>query len=131
MGSNSEIVKKCYESFGKGDIPAVVGILADDIAWTDPGAPDIPYGGNCKGKPQVAEFFKNMAQACEYTRFEPQRYMESGDQVVALGFFEGKARATGKMFQSDWAMVWTFKNGLVKSFQAYFDTHTIAKAYKN
>lgn len=32
-----EIVQGVYAAFGKGDIPALLGALADDIEWTFPG----------------------------------------------------------------------------------------------
>jgi uncharacterized protein len=31
--SNIETVKGVYEAFGRGDIPAILEVIADDIEW--------------------------------------------------------------------------------------------------
>src|SRR2546422_10839033 len=41
---NTEIVKGIYEAFGRGDIPAILNSLADNIEWIVSGREDgIPY----------------------------------------------------------------------------------------
>ena len=66
----------------------------------------------------------------EFTNFEPRSFISEGDKVVAAGYFAGKARATGKVFESDWAMIWTVREGKVTHYQAYADTNNIAKALR-
>ena len=31
--SNLATIKSIYEAFGKGDIPAIIGFLADNVEW--------------------------------------------------------------------------------------------------
>ena len=31
--SNIATVQGIYEAFGKGDVPAILAVLADDVAW--------------------------------------------------------------------------------------------------
>ena len=31
--SNVATVQKIYEAFGKGDVPAILAVLADDVEW--------------------------------------------------------------------------------------------------
>jgi len=33
MSRNTDAVKAIYESFGKGDVPAILARLAPDVAW--------------------------------------------------------------------------------------------------
>lgn len=125
-----EIVQQCYADFVQGDIPSILNVLSDDVVWQDPGYPDIPYAGNLKGRASVAGFFEKMDEAAVYTKFEPHSYIAQNDRVVALGFFAGYSKATQKTFESDWAMVWTFKNDKVARLEIFVDTNTIAKAYR-
>lgn len=128
--NNVKIVQQCYADFDQGNIESILNALSDEVVWNDPGYPDIPYAGKLKGKAQVWEFFRKMDEMTVYTSFEPRSYIAQGEQVVALGFLSGYARASRKLFESDWAMWWTIKGDKVTHFQAFVDTNTIAKAYR-
>ncbi len=53
MGEQSvDVVKGTYEAFGRGDVPAVLGGMADDVEWYE--ADGMPYGGLHQGPEAVA-----------------------------------------------------------------------------
>ena len=35
MGTNKEILEAFYADFATGDVPAVLGVMADGIEWTE------------------------------------------------------------------------------------------------
>ena len=35
MATNKEIIENAYASFAKGDVPAALAAMADDIKWTE------------------------------------------------------------------------------------------------
>ncbi len=78
MGTPTEIAKQGYAAFGRRDIPALLELLADDVEWRFLASPETgtPYGGTCRGKQQVAEFFGKLAQADEILEFEPREFLE-------------------------------------------------------
>jgi uncharacterized protein len=127
--SNQSIVQSMYESFAKGDIPAVLARLADDIVWEGTPSPELPYSGIRRGKPAVLEFFAGVGQV-DVSLFEPLEYFTSGNTIIALGRWAGNVRKTGKSFQTNWAMVWDFENGKVKRFRDYEDTAPTAAAFR-
>ncbi|MDP2663322.1 MAG: hypothetical protein Q8R28_21610 [Dehalococcoidia bacterium] len=51
--------------------------------------------------------------------------------MVALGVSEGQAKATGKGFKSDWAMVWKVKDGKICYYHSYIDTANLANTLKS
>src|SRR5579863_6351425 len=129
--SNTQIVQQCYGYFGQGNIPALLGNLTDDIQWFTPGPPGIlPMAGLRTGKQGVAEFFRLVNESTEFLVFEPREFIADGDKVVCLGYWEGKSKKTGKVGKSDWAMVFTFRNGKVVKFNEFSDTWAGAEAYK-
>lgn len=130
MTSLTQIVQEIYASFGRGDIPAIIEVLGEDIHWIHSGAPEIPYAKVRRGKTQAAAFFNDLADAVEVTKFEPKKFIEQGDTVIALGRWAGRAKKTGKAFESDWGMVWTFAGSKVKFYQAFEDTHAVANAFR-
>jgi uncharacterized protein len=130
MGANTEIVKEIYAAFGQGRIGDIVGRIAEATDFIHPDCEDVPWSGHRRTPPEVAGFFDKLGAAVEVIEFVPERYVEQGDTVVALGRWAGTARPTGKPFATAWAMVWTFKNGKVTYYRAFEDTAAIAKAFR-
>ncbi len=127
---NVRIIQQAYEEFGRGNIPAILNMLADDVEWTDAGYPDLPFAGNRRGKTQVEDFFIRLNEYVQFTRFEPQSFICEGNTVVTTGYFEGQSKSTSKGFRSDWAMVWKVENGKITYHYSYIDTAAVAGALK-
>jgi ketosteroid isomerase-like protein len=124
------IVEKAYADFGRGDIPAILASLAPDVEWHDSGAPYVPYAGTYRGHRGVGQFFSKMGEAIEMLELEPRGYVEQGDKVVAWGRFKARSRSTERVYETDWAMVWSFAGDKVARFQAYVDTAAVAAAFQ-
>ena len=45
-----QTVQQVYADFGKQNVPGVLNSLTDDISWSDPGSPGIPYAKQRNGK---------------------------------------------------------------------------------
>jgi ketosteroid isomerase-like protein len=126
---NVGIVQEMYAAFGRGDLGAVLARLDDDVVWTNPGPEHIPYFGTKRGPDEVAAMFTWLATSCEITRFEPQSFLASRDQVVALLAFEGVARSTGKAFGGRVAHLFEFDaDGRVVAFHDFQDNHSVVSA---
>ena len=41
--TNAEVVQETYEAVGRGDIPALLDLLTDDVEWTFQGPSSIPF----------------------------------------------------------------------------------------
>ena len=130
MTSKIQTVQQVYAEFGKGNVQGVLALLTSDITWTDPGYPEIPYAGKRKGKEEVMNFFMEMGKTVSFTHFEPQQFLNDGNNVVVKGFFTGKGNNTGKTFESEWVMIWEVENGQIKNYQAFVDTLKVASALK-
>ena len=127
---NTKIVQDAYAAFSRGDISALLATFADDITWTGvygAGA-HVPTAGERRGKGAVAEFFKLVAANVNFSRFEPKEFIATGDKVVALGHYTATTPMK-KSFDSDFAMVFTFRNGKVIQFQEFCNSAAINAAY--
>jgi uncharacterized protein len=127
--ANIEIARNCYAAFGRGDIAAIVAVLADDVEWTTPGE-GIPTEGTRRGPAEVAKFFEIVGSTWDFTAMEPREFVASGDTVAVIGRYAGVARATGKTMDSAWVMVWKIRGGKVVYFREYTDTQALAAAVK-
>jgi ketosteroid isomerase-like protein len=57
-----ETVKSLFQSFGAGDLPAVLSLLADDVVWSGGKADlDVPTHVERRGRAEVPKFFEGVA----------------------------------------------------------------------
>ena len=125
--TNLNSIKSVYEAFATGDIPAVLGALSPDIAWTE--AEGFPYGGTYHGPRGVLEgVFMRLGSEWEGFAAVPDEFIDGGDAVVVLGKYSGKYKATGKSFQANFAHVWKMKDGKAAQFIQYVDTLLVHRA---
>ena len=127
---NVKLVQDLYAAFGRGDIPTILKALSSDVQWFNSGSSGIPYAGKRQGVDQVAQFFQALSDNVMVKQFEPTEYVAQKDRVIALGNWRGQSKSTGRAFDSDWAMVWTVKNGKVTSFRGYEDTAAMVDAFR-
>lgn len=127
---NIQTVQSAYAAFGRGDIQGVLNVLSDDVEWHLPGEGVIPQAGTYNGRAGVGRFFQNLDQTTQFVIFEPRDFVAQGDRVVALGHYTGTVKPTGRSFESDWVMVFTFRGDKVVKFREYTDTAAIAHAYE-
>jgi ketosteroid isomerase-like protein len=122
-------VKEFFADFGKGDIPAVLNTLAEDVDWFIPGPVAIPYAGERRGRERVEQFFTSFGDSVEVQKFEPREFIARGDRVVVLGHEVLKVKSTSKVVDNEWAMVFTVGKDKINTFRSYEDTAALAAAF--
>lgn len=127
---NIQTVKEAYAAFGRGDVPAILALLTDDVTWELPGPAEVPYAGSRRGHEGAGEFFRLLAESDDVQVFEPQRFIADGDLVVVLGRYEARIRSTGRIAKTDWVHVFAFREGKAASWREYYDTAGWAEAYR-
>lgn len=126
---NKRTVQAIFEAFGRGDIPGVLEHVAEDATWKAPGPEVVSYFGDRRGHAGATEFFVQLGSKVDFEHFEPGAFVAEGDKVVVLGRERGRVKATGKTFDNEWALVFTFGGGKVTGFQCYENTAAIAEAF--
>jgi len=123
---SSATVGSIYEAFGRGDVPAILEHLADDVAWDD--WPDnfaqragVPHLMPRHGRDDVAGFF-GVVGAWTVLGFEVLDVIGDGRQVVAE-IRASFALPDGGRFADEELHLWTFDGaGRVSRFRHYVDT---------
>jgi ketosteroid isomerase-like protein len=126
--SNQQTVQDIYAAFGRGDIPAILERLADDVRWDhlpDGGGAqrhDVPWLRERTGRDEVGGFFEALG-GLEIHELAPTGFFEAGDTVVVLLDEDATVRATGERFRDRTAHVWAFgPDGRVVEFRHIADT---------
>ena len=123
---NAATVTELYGAFGRGDIPAVLARLADDVAWEDwrdnwAQRAGIPTMTRRTGPAEVADFFAVIG-SWTLQEFTVLDVIGDGRQVVA----EVRAEFTlpnGGRWADEELHLWTFdESGRVVRLRHYLDT---------
>ena len=129
--ANIQVVEQLYTAFGGGDVPGILGVLSEDVDWLFVGRPqDVPFAGPRRGHQQMIEFFTIVGQTVEVFEFGPSEIMAFDDKVLVLGHERVRVRATDKIFETDWAHLFTIQDGKIVRLREFYDTATIAAAYR-
>ncbi len=120
--TNVEVVQRAYEAFGRGDIPAMLEVMTDDVDWNLQGPSAIPWAGPRHGREEVGEFFSLLGQTLDFEQFEIREIVSQGDTVVHLGYERLRVKQTGRLVEAEWTHVYTLRNGKVAKGRFYVDT---------
>ena len=114
-------VKAAYEALGRGDLPAVLGAMTEDIEWHQ--AEGGPYGGVYRGPQAIAEnVFGPLLTDVPDFALTPKEYVASGDTVVAVVRYTGTGKSTGKELDLPVVHVWDVRDGKLARFRQFMDT---------
>lgn len=120
--------KRVHAALDRADVPALMDALTEDVEWEMYGVATMPFGGPRVGKEQVVAWYNQLLSACKFTRIDRREYVTQGDTCVALGFAEGRVRATGRSFSTDWAQVFTVRDCRVCRFREFVDSVALLAA---
>jgi ketosteroid isomerase-like protein len=128
MGSEEQvrIVGGIYEAFGRGDVPAILDTLAEDVVWED--WPDnhaqragVPWLLPRQGHEGAAEFF-GVVGTLEVSDFKLHSLMGGDDKVVAEVEIE-VTTPEGGHYRDEELHLWTFgDDGKITRMRHYVDT---------
>ena len=122
MAVNSvDVVRGVYEAFGRGDVAAVLGAMADDVERRE--AEGMPYGGVYRGGQAVAEnVFGPVMRDIPNFAVSPEELIGSGDTVAVVVRYTGTGQATGKQLDLPVVHVWDVRDGKIARFRQFIDT---------
>lgn len=134
--SNVETAQQIYEAFGRGDVPAILELYAEDIRWEHHPTgntaqdEDVPYMRPRNGREEVAGFFQDIDEDFEMNSFNPRAFLESDGLVAALIEFELTVKETGKRVRDEEIHLIEFgPDGKVTGFRHFLDTAKAIEAH--
>ncbi len=127
---NVALVKQGYAAFVRGDIPAVLALLADDVEFVLHYPENPTLGGRYRGRAAVAQALQRLGEEMEFTLFSPDEFIASGDRVVVLGRQAGRTRSTGRHGELEWVDIFTVRDGRISRFDEFLDSYSLAQLWE-
>jgi ketosteroid isomerase-like protein len=127
--TNVGVVQQAYEAFGRGDIPAVLDLLTEDVEWTFQGPSVIPFAGTFRGREGIEEFYSLVGETLEFEQFEPREFVAQGDMVVVVGYERSVVKQTGRRFEQEWAHVYTLRDDKIATGRFFENTAAEVEAF--
>jgi len=127
MTANIDIIRAHYAASAQGNISAMMVDVSPQVQWTEMAG--FPCAGTWVGPQEVVEnVFAALGKDWTGYRFELERLIDGGDQIVGLGSYYGTYNATGKQMQARVAHVWQLQGGKVVAFEQFTDTRLVNQA---
>ena len=113
---NAQLIRDGYEAFARGDIPAVLEMLGEDIAWHVPGRS--PLSGDYRGQDDVLGFFRRSMELSEGTlKVALDEVVADGDRVVAITTVS--AQRNGRTLSTPEIHCWRVADGKAVEFREF------------
>jgi ketosteroid isomerase-like protein len=113
-----EILRRGYEAFNSGDIRRILAFAHPDFETAIPpelsAEPDI-----YRGHDGIRRYFLSFQDAMDEIRFQPERFWDIGESVVAVVRLNAKGRQSGISVEQRLAQVWTFHGGKAIGLRTY------------
>jgi len=127
---STSILTRFFQGLGQG-VDAVMPLFdpeAEIVAVRDGADPRQPLYGTFHGPDGLRRFVDGLAAAFDTESFVVEDVAEVGDLAFAAGHFRHRVRATGKPFESAWALRARLKAGRIVHYRFYEDTERLAIA---
>jgi ketosteroid isomerase-like protein len=123
----AQIVQSLYEDFARGDMPAVMGRLAEDISWRIPG--DHLVSGNFSGHDEIVAFFQQINELSGGTfRVDVHEILEGASGTV-VALMTISAERDGRRGSFETVHVWRIEDARATSFREYHDRQAAINAF--
>jgi uncharacterized protein len=113
---NAMIIRKAYQDFAQGNIPAVFAVFDASIAWHVPG--HSPLSGDYHGHDQIEGFFRRtMELSAGAFSIDVHHLLAGDDLVVALVTVNARRNGISASFPE--VHIWRMKGGKAIEFCEY------------
>src|SRR6266478_3384395 len=115
---------------GSGAEPAEIAkLFSKDMEWEIAGDTGVlSWIGKKSGRAAITDFVNDSRAMIERISFEVHDILASGNRAVILGSLASKLKRTGKIMQTDFAIVLTLVRGEIVRFQMFEDSFAVSQA---
>ena len=124
-------VRALYAAFRKGDVSGILALLASDVEWSEPDNPYNPAAGTRRGHVGFLEWLRIGQASEDIVLLEPRQFLSNDTSVAVVGHSKCLVKATGRVYETDFVHLVTFRDGRIARFQEFFDTYAAGEAFRS
>ena len=127
---NQQLAQRLLTELGEGaEAEEVAKLFSPDVEFViagDVGA--LPWIGRKTGPAAVSDFVRDTRRLIKRERFDVHEILVSEDRAAIVGCFASRVNATGKIIESDFALVLGISNGEINRFSLLEDSFAVSCA---
>jgi ketosteroid isomerase-like protein len=114
-----EILRRSFEGTARGDLATTLRDFDEEVELRLPA--EFPGGGTGRGHDHWIKVQAQFEEAFQEISYEPQEFLEGGDQIVAAVRYRGQARHTGISVDMPVYWVYRFRGMKIVRVEVFFD----------
>jgi len=124
------VAREFLRRMGNGAEPAEIAkLFSENLEWEIAGDTGVlPWIGKKSGIAAIIDFVNYSRALIERIAFDVHDILAGEDRAVILGSLASKLKRTGKIIQTDFAIVLTIANGEIVRFQMLEDSFAVSQA---
>lgn len=122
------LIGRYLDAFARGDAQATLACIHPRAIWHIDGDPEVVTVGLLQGREAIATWLARFPEGFQAQTFSIRCLLSDGQDVVALGRFRHRVLPGTSLVDSDFAIRFTLKDGLIVRYQIFEDSLTIAQA---
>jgi hypothetical protein len=114
---NVEIVRAIYDEWLRGG--RALDMFDPEMSMLE--SKTLPGAASAHGIGAVQKYMESFANYWDEIRFEPQEYIDAGEQVVVIARLVGRGKTSGVEVTRTWAYLWTLRERKALRMVGYAD----------
>src|SRR5882757_8438097 len=127
---NIAIAQQLLAGLGEGQAPeTLAAMFAKDLRFEIQGDEGVlPWIGHKTGRQAAADFFRDIRALTEPVKFEVEDILGSPNRAAILGELATRIKSSGKVINTQFAIVLTISGNEIKRFQMLEDSFDVSRA---
>lgn len=122
---NVAIVQQVYQTMKDGDFPGMFSLIAPTLRiWQ---TEELPWGGHYEGLDE-AKIFLGKVTAHLNASVALERFIDSGDFVLAIARTQGMTKTNGISFDVPLVHLWEVRDEKIVGLRVFLENYTMKKA---
>src|SRR5436309_15186466 len=88
--SPTDVIRTVYTAFERGDIPAILATIDEDIDWHVP--QNLPHGGDFSGREAVGRIFEGIGEHWDELKLDLEDVVAAGERGLVLCLYTRRLR---------------------------------------
>ncbi|CDP49970.1 Ketosteroid isomerase-related protein [Devosia sp. DBB001] len=127
MRTAYDVVKAHYDANDRRDMDGMLADIAPDCRWTEMAG--FPCAGTYVGRDEIfRNVFVALGEMFDGYSFKLERLLDAGEDVVAIGVYNGTNKRTGKDFTARVVHVWGVAGDKIRRFEQFTDTWRVVES---